>query len=331
VAAGQPLAVQQHLLLVAAGQATGRHADIRSTDAQGSECLVGAIACLVAVEDSAALRVATQHGEIDVVEARHVEEQAERLPVLGEVGNARRERLAGCANVDLVSVNFNMAQSLGRGADDQMGKLGAAGADQPGETNHLAGMHGQRATLDAWSVGEVDGRKYGSATRRIRISFWIVLLLVEGGEHRARPSGGRWCSARDLGLVERADEVAVAQHADAVGEFVDLAHAVADVDDGDAFRLQLPDDGEQPLGLVGRQRGGRLVHDRGCFERACSARAISTSWRSAHRQAGDQRRGRERSAPRRSRIGATAVSIASRASRPFRETSRPRIDVLVRR
>ncbi len=68
----------------------------------------------------------------------------------------------------------------------------------------------------------------------------------------------------DLGLdfvaAEGADIAAVAQHGDALGQFVDLRHAVGDVDDGETFGLQPEDDLEQLLGLAAGQGGGRLVH-----------------------------------------------------------------------
>ena len=65
------------------------------------------------------------------------------------------------------------------------------------------------------------------------------------------------------GLADRtiADDAAVAQDDDAVGDREHLVEAVADEDDGDAMRAEIADDGEQRLGLVRRQRGGRLVED----------------------------------------------------------------------
>ena len=49
------------------------------------------------VEDAVAARVAVDHADIDVLAARHVEEQAEPLAVLGQVGEAAVERVLGPA------------------------------------------------------------------------------------------------------------------------------------------------------------------------------------------------------------------------------------------
>ena len=57
------------------------------------------------------------------------------------------------------------------------------------------------------------------------------------------------------------DVLAVADHGDAVGDAEDLVQAVGDVDDGHALRLQRARDVEQAGDLMGRQAGGRFVHD----------------------------------------------------------------------
>ena len=61
--------------------------------------------------------------------------------------------------------------------------------------------------------------------------------------------------------VARRHIAAVAQHRDAVADPADLLHAVGDVDDADAVRLDLVDQGEELLGLAVGERGGRLVED----------------------------------------------------------------------
>ena len=44
-----------------------------------------------------------------------------------------------------------------------------------GVTNHLARMHGERATLDALTIGHIDCCEHGMPPPRLR----IVVLLVE--------------------------------------------------------------------------------------------------------------------------------------------------------
>ena len=56
-----------------------------------------------------------------------------------------------------------------------------------------------------------------------------------------------------------ADELAVAQHDDAVGDAEDLVEPVRHVDHADALFAQAPQRREQPLHLIGRQARRRLV------------------------------------------------------------------------
>ena len=88
----------------------------------------------------------------------------------------------------------------------------------------------------------------------------VVLLGIEGVEVAPDHHLDERLGA-DLVLVEGADIGAIAQHRDPVGKLVDLGHAVADVDDGEAVAPELADQLEQLLGLARRERGGRLVHD----------------------------------------------------------------------
>ena len=67
-----------------------------------------------------------------------------------------------------------------------------------------------------------------------------------------------------LGAVlgdQRADIAAVAHDGDAVGDDLDLVHAVRDVDDAQLLLAQIADDLEQLLDLRLGQRGGGLVED----------------------------------------------------------------------
>ena len=72
--------------------------------------------------------------------------------------------------------------------------------------------------------------------------------------------------ADDAGRIEllrraRFDHFAVPDDRDIVAQLKHLFHAVRDVDDGDAPVAQLVDFSEQPVGLVVRQGGRRLVHN----------------------------------------------------------------------
>ena len=53
----------------------------------------------------------------------------------------------------------------------------------------------------------------------------------------------------------------ITQDRDPVGDLEHLFHAMRDEQDGDTLTSQRRDDPEQLVDLMGRQRGGRLVHD----------------------------------------------------------------------
>ena len=63
------------------------------------------------------------------------------------------------------------------------------------------------------------------------------------------------------GRLERVDILAVAHDGDAVGDALELIHAVRDVDDADAGLLELADEDEQIVDLRVGQDGGRLVEN----------------------------------------------------------------------
>ena len=63
------------------------------------------------------------------------------------------------------------------------------------------------------------------------------------------------------GRLERVDILAVAHDGDAVGDALELIHAVRDVDDADAGLLELADEDEQIVDLRVGQDSGRLVEN----------------------------------------------------------------------
>ena len=77
-------------------------------------------------------------------------------------------------------------------------------------------------------------------------------------------------AAGQVGREVLADELAVAQHGDAVGDLVHLVEEVADEEDGDAAVAQVADDGEELLDLAAVEARGRLVEDEHLASRAPS-------------------------------------------------------------
>ena len=103
----------------------------------------------------------------------------------------------------------------------------------------------------------------------------------------------------------RADERAVAQNRNAIGEFEHFLQPMADIDDRHALGLEAADQQEQRRGLLPREIGGRLVEDRGIWRRAArrarSRPAAAGRWsaRTAARRPADRSRARRAaSAPR---------------------------------
>ena len=84
----------------------------------------------------------------------------------------------------------------------------------------------------------------------------------ERPSRRSRPTISRIRSARaTLGRGQRGDDLAVAQHRDAIGDRGNLLEPVRDVDHAGAAVAQPRDRGEQLRRLPVGERGGRLVHD----------------------------------------------------------------------
>ena len=73
------------------------------------------------------------------------------------------------------------------------------------------------------------------------------------------------------GCVVHPDQLAVAQHGDAIGDLVDLIDEVGDEDDRRSLALEFAHHPEQLAGLISVEAGGRLVQDqylgRGDFQR----------------------------------------------------------------
>ena len=135
-------------------------------------------------------------------------------------------------------------------ADDRLGELGAAGAHQAADADHLAATDREADVADLLGGERIDDeqRLAGGASRALEEVAEVAADHQAGDPLLARAGGGR-----DV------DQPAVAQHGDAVGELDDLVQAVRDVDDRYAVAAQPADHGEEAARLVVGQRGGRLV------------------------------------------------------------------------
>ena len=193
-------------------------------------------------------------------------------------------------------------------ADDRLGELGAAGAHQAADADHLAATNGETDIMDLLGGERLDDRALAGSPRALE------QVAEVAADHQADDAflvgvGGR----SDI------DQLAVAQHRDAVGELDDLVQPVGDVDHRHAIGAQPADNREQALRLVLGQRRGRLVE---AISRppARTERMISISWRCAGPRPSQSWRGRSScSMPNWRRTATVLVREA-----PSRETAAPR-------
>ena len=152
-------------------------------------------------------------------------------------------------------------------------QLGAAAAHQTGEPEDLAGVEVEADVVDAVSGREVADLRAGEPPSDRR-----ALLPLEGLLHRSCPTMASmiWFMV-SVGRVLGQDVPAVAQDGDAVGDAEDLLHAVRDVDDRDASRLEPLRPARRatrPRCAVSDEVGSSMIRTRASW---ASALAISVS------------------------------------------------------
>src|SRR5690606_34985878 len=135
--------------------------------------------------------------------------------------------------------------------------LRAAGADQPGEPDDLAGADAQRHVLEGAGQRQAlhpqDLRPV--VVRGPRGTLGEDVLDVPAGHQRHDLVGGGGAGGKPDG-----DGPAALEDGDPAADLADLLQPVGDVDHRDAGGGQLPDDAEQVADLVVGEGGGRLVH-----------------------------------------------------------------------
>ena len=165
-------------------------------------------------------------------------------------------------DVDRLAVQRHLAgNSRAPGtAEDAHGEFRAARSHQPGDADHLASAHIDVDVLDRHAIGvnrvmhdpvvhlEDDLADLGMARREA--------VVDRTADHR-----GDDATLADVGLFERLDGAAVAQHRDTVGDLADLVQLVRDQDRGDALLAEFDQEVEQRVAVLLRQRGGRFVED----------------------------------------------------------------------
>jgi hypothetical protein len=144
-------------------------------------------------------------------------------------------------------------------AEDRLGRLTAAGAEETGEAHDLAGAHVEGDVVENVAAGQAPHPEHG-------FTLYVAVLPEAGGVafdlgELAAEHGGYELELREVGQVAGMDQLAVAQHRYLLADLVELVEVVANVDDADVLVAQLPDDLEELLHLARLEGGGRLVHD----------------------------------------------------------------------
>ena len=134
---------EQDLLLVAAGQGPGHAVGVGGTQLERLD-LLAAHAALAALVEQRRSGEPREGREGHVLEDRLVEQQALALALLGREADARVDRVAHRARPQRLAVDRHRAAGRLARAVDGLEDLRAARADEPGETDDLAGAHRER-------------------------------------------------------------------------------------------------------------------------------------------------------------------------------------------
>lgn len=251
---------QQDLLLVASGEFADLLLGARGLDPQPLHEDVDD-AVLLGAGDDAGAGEAGHRGQHDVLADREAGHDAFGLAVLGEQADACPDGAGGGEAAQGAAADAEFAGVQGERAGQGLRGLAAAGAEESAEAEHLTRVQRQGYVVELVVAEEAGRGEHGGAGG-------VVALGAEVGEtgaadlgHVAAEHHRDELHAVEVGEVPGVDVPAVAEHGDTVTDPVELVHAVADVEHGDATCAQVLDDPEERLDLARLQRGGGLVHD----------------------------------------------------------------------
>ena len=167
---------------------------------------------------------------------------------------------------DRLAVERDGAGGDAVGAEDGAGELGAAGADQAGDAEDLAGLEVEVDAFEHDGVRRLADRarcagRAPTACTAPATSRCVGLRIELGGGAADHLLDDPRQLDRPAFAVEMAGQPAVAQHRHAVADRRRLLQPVGDEHDGDAVLAQPVHDRQQSLHLGLGQRRGRLVHD----------------------------------------------------------------------
>ena len=155
--------------------------------------------------------------------------------------------------MDGLAVERDRAAAGAGDAEDRLHQLAAPRADQPVEAEDLALAQLEGDAVELGRVREVGDGKH----RRADVRRALREDVVDGAADHHLDDG----VLRGVGQKPLAHHLAVAEDGVAVGDAENLIELVADEEDRLALALQEFDEQKELLDLLGRECGGRLVHD----------------------------------------------------------------------
>ena len=174
--------------------------------------------------------------------------------VLGHISEAQGNGLGGRLRGDAFPVEENFSGVRRGQTKECAGQFGPAGADQPGQSEDLAGANREAHPPHSGSGARHVAQLQHGLTR-LGLGRRIKLGHLTTNHELDQPGLG------DGAHRLRAHTFAVAQHGDPIGQGENFLQPVRNVDDTHAAGAQLPHHGKQPLLFAIGQRGGGLVHD----------------------------------------------------------------------
>lgn len=243
------------LLLVAAAEFDDALVGGVAADLEALDPMVQGTGFGAAADPAGGMGEAGEGGDGEIFADTEGEEEAVGFAVFGEQGDAVADGFAGGADWGGggTAVEEELAGVEAVGAEDGAHGFGAAGAHETGEPEDFAAVRVEVDIADFIAEAEAaDGEGDGAAG-------------AAGGEVGAAEFAADH-EAHDFvevhgGDLAGGDEVAVAEHADAVGDEADFLEPMGDVEDGDAFGAETSDLLEEVGDFGGGEGGGGFVED----------------------------------------------------------------------
>ena len=191
-------------------------------------------------------------GQGEVLLHRPPEHQPLGLAVLGQEAHAPADGVPRRPEARRSALDRDATGARRVRPRDRARQLGAPGAEQAGEAHHLPAVEREADVAEDARPQPLDAQQLLAA----RHAPLRVVLLELAVRHQADQ-----LAERDLAHPVRRHVPAVAHHAHARADALDLLQPVRDVDDGHALGGQPLDRGEERVDLAGGERGRGLVHD----------------------------------------------------------------------